>query len=436
MELLKFDLSHAGRKFKTLNATNGGPWHKRYTNDQFHSNFKDYKAARIPYSRNHDSALHAIYGGPYSHDITMIFPNFDADPCDPASYDFACTDEDIFLCLDAGTKTFFRLGQTIEHQIKKHGTLPPKDFKKWAVICEHIIRHYNEGWADGYHLDIQYWEIWNEPDLDDDDSTNKRTWGGTKAQFFDFYEIAAKHLNGCFPNLKIGGPALAHSLDWADDFLSEMNKRGVELDFFSWHVYAKTPAKVIRMAEKVRELLDKHGYEKTESILNEWNYVKGWSEEFIYTIKAIHGIKGAAFVSACILAAQNTSIDMMMYYDTRQSVFCGAFDLYTCEKLKGYYPLYWYSMFYDMEKEIPASTSIDDVYALCGVGRDGKAIVQVTYYTDEDDASNKEVGIDLGREGSFEVYLLDAEHDAELVATTDKLEFNMKPLTALLIKEI
>jgi len=123
----------------------------------------------------------------------------------------------------------------------------------------------------------------------------------------------------------------------------------------------------------------------------------------------------------------------MMYYDTRPSVFCGAFDLYTCEKLKGYYPLYWYSMFYDMEKEIPASTSVDDVYALCGVDRDGKAIVQVTYYTDEDDASNKDVGIDLGREGSFEVYLLDADHDAELVATTDKLEFNMKPLTALLI---
>ncbi len=49
--------------------------------------------------------------------------------------------------LDAGTKTFFRLGQTIEHQIKKHGTIPPRDFKKWAVICEHIIRHYTEGWV-------------------------------------------------------------------------------------------------------------------------------------------------------------------------------------------------------------------------------------------------------------------------------------------------
>ena len=220
MNTLKFDLNKKAGSFKPLNATNGGPLHKRHVTDQYRSNLSDYKAARIPYSRNHDSNLcGSIYGGPYSHDITAIFPNFDADPENSDSYDFACTDESILTTLDAGTKTFFRLGQAIEHQIKKHGTVPPKDFKKWAVICEHIIRHYNYGWADGFNLNIEYWEIWNEPDLDPDDSTNKRTWGGTKVQFFDMYEIAAKHLKACFPELKIGGPALAWQLTWADDFL-------------------------------------------------------------------------------------------------------------------------------------------------------------------------------------------------------------------------
>lgn len=118
--------------------------HKRHAQDQYQSNLEEYKAARIPYSRNHDSNVYMIHGGPYAHDITAIFPCFDADPYDPASYDFACTDEDILVTLDAGTKPFFRLGQTIEHQIKKHATLPPKDFHKWAVICEHIIRHYTD----------------------------------------------------------------------------------------------------------------------------------------------------------------------------------------------------------------------------------------------------------------------------------------------------
>ena len=296
MEILKFDLNSSGNNFKILNATNGGPWHRRYANDQFRSNFADYKSARIPYSRNHDSAVCGIYGGPYSHDITYIFPDFDADPYDAESYDFACTDESILVCLDAGTETFFRLGQTIEHQIKKHGTVPPEDFKKWAVICEHIIRHYNEGWADGYKLNIKYWEIWNEADLDPDDSSNKRTWGGTKAEFFDLFEITTKHLKECFPDLKIGGPALAHNEEWAEDFLQEMQKRNVPLDFFSWHIYCTEPVHMAQKAERIKTLLNKYGYENSESILNEWNYVKGWTDEFLYTIKMIHGIKGAAFV--------------------------------------------------------------------------------------------------------------------------------------------
>ena len=127
MKTLKFDLTKNDGKFKILNATNGGPWHKRHANDQYRSNFVDYKNARIPYSRNHDSNMCGVYGGPYSHDITAIFPNFDADENDPNSYDFACTDENILCTLDAGTKTFFRLGQSIEHHIKKHATIPPKE---------------------------------------------------------------------------------------------------------------------------------------------------------------------------------------------------------------------------------------------------------------------------------------------------------------------
>ena len=117
MDILKFDLNSSGSIIKNLNSTNGGPWHRRHADDQFRSNFDDYKSARIPYSRNHDSGVCGIYGGPYSHDISCIFPNFDADPYNPDSYDFACTDESILVCLDAGTETCFRLGQTIEHPL-------------------------------------------------------------------------------------------------------------------------------------------------------------------------------------------------------------------------------------------------------------------------------------------------------------------------------
>lgn len=436
MDILHFDLSEHAGKFKIMNATNGGPWHKRYANDQWRSNFEAYKAARFPYSRNHDSNLcGAVYGGPFAHDISAIFPNFDADENDPASYDFACTDESILTTLEAGTETFFRLGQTIEHQIKKHDTLPPKDFAKWARICEHIIRHYNYGWADGYRLNIQYWEIWNEPDLDDNDP-NKRTWGGTKAQFFDLYEITAKHLKACFPSLKIGGPANAGHLDWLDDFLAEMHERSVPIDFCSWHIYAREPRELIQRSEIVYNMMQKNGYGDAESILNEWNYVKGWTDQFLYSVMTIHGMKGAAFTMASMTAAQHSTIDMLMYYDTRPSVFCGAFDYYSYAPLKGYYPLYWYGMYYDMTAEVLCKDTVENIYTLCGVDAAGKTLTVVTHYTDDDSTAAREIQLDFGREGTYEVYLLDQEHDAEKIAVTSDLHFTMPVQTCLLIKEI
>ncbi|MBQ8526583.1 MAG: hypothetical protein IJ460_07710 [Clostridia bacterium] len=436
MDTLKFDLSRNDGSFKIMNAVNNGPCHKRHANDQFRSNLAEYKAARIPYARNHDAAFWPGYGGEHTVDITAIFPDFDADPYSPESYDFAVTDEYILVTLEADTETFYRLGQKIEHYIKKYGTIPPKDFNKWAVICEHIIRHYNEGWADGFELNIKYWEIWNEPDLDEDDCLNKRTWGGTKAQFFDMYEIAAKHLKSCFPNLMIGGPALANRMNWADDFLGEMKKREVPIDFFSWHIYCTEPAQMLARAETVKNLLIKHGYKNAESILNEWNYVKGWTDEFVYSIEQIIGIKGAAFNMACMSAAQHSSIDMLMYYDARPTGFNGLFDMYTYRPLKGYYPFLWYGMFYDMEKEVLCEDNIDNIYTLCSVDSDGKVLSIITYYTDDDNAGKKSFSVDFGREGRYEIYLLDKEHDGELVKTTSELDFTLKAYSCVLIKEI
>lgn len=435
MDTLKFDLSKKLGGFKPMNAVNNGPVYRRHSTDQKRFNLETYAAAKIPYARNHDASFENSYGSEHSVDITAIFPNFDADPYDPTSYDFACTDEYIQITNLAGTKTFYRLGQRIEHYVKKYGTIPPKDFKKWAVICEHIIRHYNEGWADGFNFDIEYWEIWNEPDLDGDDSTNKRTWGGTKAQFFDLYEIAAKHLKECFPNLKIGGPALAYREEWAEDFLAEMHKRNVPIDFFSWHIYCREPQAMIEKAEKIKKMMNDNGYGDAESILNEWNYVKDWEEYFVYSIKTITGMKGAAFTMACMSEAQKSSIDMLMYYDARPCGFNGLFDIYTLQPLKGYYPFLWFSELNGLN-EVRNENNVENIYSLCGVDENGKAKAILTYYTDDDGRPNKSVALDLGKEGAcFEVYMLNEDKTNELIGTSTKLIFDMKPNSCILIKE-
>lgn len=250
-----------------MHAVNNGSVYK-FTVDQRITDIDSYRDAGIPYARTHDASFYATYGGEHIVDVHAIFPNFDADPYDPASYDFVLTDEYLKVIEFAGTETFYRLGSKIEHWPKKYGTLPPKDFKKWAIICEHIIRHYTEGWADGFRMNIAYWEIWNEPDFA---SPNKPTWGGTKQQFFELYPIAATHLKECFPHLKIGVPALAGSIDWARDFFAQLK---APLDFFSWHIYANEPNKVLELGEPICSLLDEYGFTQTEGILNEWNYVQ------------------------------------------------------------------------------------------------------------------------------------------------------------------
>ncbi len=433
---LKFDLSQTYGSFKPLNAVNNGPVFKRHANDQGRSNLEAYKAAGIPYARNHDASFWGTYGSEHTVDITGIFPHFDAAPYDPASYHFACTDEYIRVTSLADTKTFYRLGQKIEHWVEKFGSLPPKDFHKWAVICEHIIRHYTEGWANGFDAGIEYWEIWNEPDCPDDlPYLSKTCWGGTRAQFFDFYETAAKHLKTCFPHLKIGGPALSWDEEWAADFLREMHKRNVPLDFFSWHCYGNEPIHMVQKAERIHKLMVESGYESAESILNEWNYVRSWAGEgFLYSVKSIIGFKGAAFTMACMSAAQKAPIDMLMYYDARPTVWNGLFDFYTFEPLKGYYPFKWYSEFYGLE-EVRCNDA-EDIYTLCGKTSDGKTKTVVTYYVERDDADAKEISLDFGRGGTYEVYALNADKTNECIGTTDALTFTLAPNSCLFIKEI
>ena len=444
MDTLCFDLTKKVGEFKPMHAVNNGP----IGSSRGRGNMDNYKAANIPFARTHDAAFCASYGGEFSVDISAIFPNFDADEKDPASYEFECTDKYMQDIFEGGAEPFFRLGQKIEHQVKKYHIHPPKDFYKWAVVCEHIIRHYTQGWADGFNYNISYWEIWNEPELNIDESKenyldialpDSPTWTGTQREFFDFFEIVSKHLKDCFPHLKIGGPAAAGYEVWIEDFLKEMQKRAVPMDFFSWHLYRREVERVKSRCEKTRESLNRYGYNETESILNEWQYVKGWSgDEFQYTVNQIMSNKGAAFVMACMSECQRTPVDMLMYYDARPSVFNGMFDFYSYKPLKGYYPFLWFGMLYENYKEVECKNNIDDVYTICGVNGKEKVMSVITYYSDLDIAQDKSVAVDFGKDENtlYEIYLMDEDNTGDFLYITKSLEFTLKPNSCVMIKEV
>jgi len=411
---------------KVMHAVNGAPMVKKRGDDQKRGNFEEFAAARIPYGRTHD-VINNVSGGAHTCDISAVFPDFDADENDLKNYDFVFTDHYLDSMRRAGIEPFFRLGQTIEHGPKKYGVLPPKDFAKWARICEHVIRHYNEGWAWGLdraattrnvawsnQFNVAYWEIWNEPDLDYPEQwkTNPRTWGGSADEFFRFYGVVAGYLKAKFPQLKIGGPAVCGRVDWSDMFLGYCETNNVPLDFFSWHVYARTPGPFAAKARTFRDLLDKHGFTKTESILNEWNYVKGWVDDFAYSLRVESGdlnLKCAAFVASVFTVSQTAPVDMLMYYDARpQSAMNGLFDFVTQWPLKAYYPFYAWSRLRDYGTQVACSiregTGADSndstgfvenkdksrggcYFATAAKGKEGSGALFVVRYSDDDNSS-------------------------------------------------
>ena len=319
------------------------------------------KDAEIPYSRLHDTG--GAYGGGRYVDIPNIFRNFSADPSDPASYDFAFTDWLLQNLSKRGVQPFYRLGVTIENacRIKAYNIYPPADNEKFASVCEHIIMHYNEGWANGFHYGIEYWEIWNEPDNEEDPLSNPM-WRGDKEQYYALYETVSKRLKKRFPHLKIGGYASCgfyailgeevcadahvsaryeYFIDFLHGFLEHITAENGKcpLDFFSWHSYSGADSNV-KYAEFIRKTLNEYGFTETESILNEWNpgvMCRGKRQD-------------ATNIAQMMCAMHNTSADMLMYYDAQiHTTYGGLYDPVAKKPFFAYYVFYYFGKLYALE---------------------------------------------------------------------------------------
>ena len=337
--------------------------------------------AKSPHSRLHDMC--GCYGGCYFVDVPNIFRNFDADENDENNYDFHYTDECIKCIMHAGTEIYYRLGITIEWGTKKYTCFPPKDPHKWARICEHIIRHYNEGWANGYHFDIKYWEIWNEPE-------NDPMWQGTREEFFELYKIASKHLKSNFPNLKIGGygscgfyavfeperdPFWHNFVDYFEKFLVLCKENDLPLDFYSWHIYTNKISDAEASARFVRTKLDEMGFTNTESHLNEWNFGhegKGFM--------SLESLTAASFCTALMIKLQELGVEMAMYYDLNiSSSYNGFIELRTKEFAPVIHPFAAFGRLFDLKNELKIESKGAKPYILAAGDVDNTAILICNY---------------------------------------------------------
>jgi xylan 1,4-beta-xylosidase len=245
----------------------------------------------------------------------IIFPDPNADPENPASYNFGPTDKVLAAIRATGAEIYYRIGRSWGAH-----TAPPADFDKYANIVKHIAMHYNQGWANGYHYQIRYWEFWNEPE---------GFWSGTPEQFYSLYEKTALALKSVDPELKVGGDARALPYDdgpWREGFFEYCAKRKVPLDFYSWHTYAigsADPYDAVRLAKDIRKIVDDHGFPKAESILSEWNLTPDFTQLEAANLQGAHN---AAYIGAVLSYLQDAPIDHAHFY-RGDAAWMGLFDL-------------------------------------------------------------------------------------------------------------
>ena len=408
---ITLDYSKITGKIRPLNGGNLGPCIKPEDPVQR----ADFNKLEIPLTRLHDAPC--THGGMRLVDVQHIFGNWNADPEDPDNYYFDQTDEYIRRMVEDGTEIMYRLGTSIEHCEPHYYAFPPKDFEKWTNICLHIIRHYNEGWANGMHANIKYWEIWNEPD-DSRCFAPKPSlmWNGTAEEFFELYRISASAIKAEFPELKVGGAAFwkinptfgAGDNQFIDKFLAGCRDHNVPLDFFSWHSYGskKNPFGINEEPFTARKLLDSYGFTDTELHLNEWHYVEKWDSYFMHN-GGLSTIQCAVHAAAVITAWQDTPLDMANYYTIGRGGLFSAWYPWG-EKNRIYYAFLALAAINRHAERISATNSTENIFVLAGKNASGKAAILISSFYAETDE------IVLNTEGrNFQVKVLDDTRNLE-----------------------
>ena len=248
---------------------------------------------------------------------SIIFPDITADPEKPGSYNFGPTDKVLAAIHNTGAAIYYRVGRSWGAN-----TEPPADFDHYASAVKHIAMHYNQGWANGFHYHIQYWEFWNEPD--------GAFWASTPEQFYQLYEKTVRALKSIDPMVKVGGVGLAdptHAGPFREGFLNYCAMHKVPLDFYSWHAYAREdedPYGIVRLAKGMRSLIDQHGFPEAENILSEWNLSWDFTapEE-----KELRGEHNAAFIGAVLSYLEDAPLEAAMFY-RGDAAWMGLFDLH------------------------------------------------------------------------------------------------------------
>lgn len=293
-----------------------------------------------------------------------LFPDWNADPERPDSYNFGPTDKVIEGIRATGAQVYYRIGRSWGADYTE---LP--DLDKFAAVVKHVAMHYDQGWDHGYQNAVRYWEFWNEEDT-------PFFWTDTPESFYQLYEKTARALKAVDPSLQVGADAKAFPNEdgpYREGLMDYCSAHKVPLDFYSWHHYTITsadPYDFTRIGQEIRKILDAHGFAKATSVLSEWNLTPDFTEP---EKARLQGVVNAAFIGDVLIYLQDAPVDMAQFYRA-DAAWMGLFGL------KGEYfkPAYTFvaagKMLATPERLELSGADTIGLAALAGVSKDRKTV--------------------------------------------------------------
>jgi len=209
--------------------------------------------------------------------LGYVFPDEKADPLDPASYQFDEFDQyaKAVRAIDAeflweaqyliGRKGLFQpeyMRGTRSAGIPHVKVVPRDEMEKGTTVCVQVLRHLNDGWANGHHLGVSTVEFINEPFMGPTEIVYQRD---DPTPCWECYAAFARAIKAYDPKIKIFAPSLTDidmrypRVDLLNSFLDYVVQHDLPLDYFTWHAYLPEPNSYLEVAERIGEALDRHG---------------------------------------------------------------------------------------------------------------------------------------------------------------------------------
>lgn len=239
--------------YKKILQVNNGPGDSNAPNN----NIQQFQELGCDYVRTHDYF--------FAFDHHAVFPDTSRSPFDSLAYSFRTTDSIVRAIISAGGKVYYRFGESYE-TVPLYNN-PPADMEKWAQVCIQVIKHYNDGWKSGFHYGLDYFEIWNEPDI-------PQFWKGTPEEYSRLYSIVSRKIKAYNSALKVGGPTVSNIFNekFINTFLDSVSLHHLPLDFLSYHVYYYLNPWYFKYTnDYARAKLESKSLQGVELINSEWN---------------------------------------------------------------------------------------------------------------------------------------------------------------------